>query len=341
MSFIPKGQHPQIGIAWPPWEKNTLSLLKACMVEFVCTSAFIFVATGTVVFGCHSPDSTSQAAGASGAVAAPEDCFLSNSRVLTIATSFGWSIATLVFISASFSGGHLNPAVTMAFLITKKVTIMRAIGYWISQLSGAILGSSFVYAVDRTGWHASKGAANRLLTGISPASAWLMEMLLTFMLVLTVMAATDSSRSKISTHLPILAPLAVGLAVFVGNLAAIAIDGCSINPARSFGPAVVAGQWANHWVFWVGPMSGAILAAIFYESLLRPSGVLTDQQEPPSAEDGAIDLEPGNNPGTNSGGDVSLRRKVPHDGVLSVTGGHKLPTFAGIQGNPRPLFVEK
>lgn len=342
---IPKGQQPQVGLAWPPYEKSTLSLLKACLVEFVCTSTFVFVATGTVVFGCHADDATTKPADASGQVPEPTDCFLSNTRVLTIATSFGWTIATLVFISASFSGGHLNPAVTLSFLITKKVTALRALGYWISQLSGAVLGSSFVYAVDRTGWHAAKGATNRLLTGISPVSGWLMETLLTFLVVFTVLAATDSSRSKISTHLPILAPFAIGLAVFVSHLAAVAIDGCSVNPARSFGPAVVSGVWKDHWIFWAGPMSGAILASLLYEILLRPSGVLIDAQEPPSAHDGKVedvegavstddsqtsDERPSNTGRGRKGANVS------HDGVIS-SGGHRMPTFAGIQGNPRPL----
>jgi MIP family channel proteins len=247
--------------------------LKACGAEFFATTIFIFIATGTVVFGCHSADTSTQAASAAtGQVVQPEDCFLNNSRVLTIATSFGFAIFVAVYLSASFSGGHVNPAVTLAFLITKKVTLMRASAYWFCQLTGAILGSSFVYAVDRTGWHASTGGTNRLLPGISKASGWLMETLLTMTLVFVVFAATDTNRAKISTHLPVLAPLAIGMAVFICHLAAVAIDGCSINPARSFGPAVVSGVFTDQWIFWVGPFSGALVAALLYELFFRPSG---------------------------------------------------------------------
>ena len=92
----------------------------------------------------------------------------------------------------------------------------------------------------------------------------------TFLLVMTVMAATDSVRSKTNQHIPIIAPLVIGLAVTVAHFVAIPVDNCSINPARSFGVSMVSGNWNDHIVFWAGPYLGATGAALVYEYLLAP-----------------------------------------------------------------------
>lgn len=92
----------------------------------------------------------------------------------------------------------------------------------------------------------------------------------TFLLVMTVMAATDSVRSKTNAHIPIIAPLVIGLAVTVAHFVAIPVDNCSINPARSFGVSMVSGNWNDHIVFWAGPYLGATAAALVYEYLLAP-----------------------------------------------------------------------
>ena len=94
---------------------------------------------------------------------------------------------------------------------------------------------------DLTGFASAKGGTNRLLPGLPPSAAWLMETVLTFGLIFVIMVATDAQRGQSTSHIPILAPAAIGFTVFVCHLAAIALDGCSINPARSFGPAVTAG----------------------------------------------------------------------------------------------------
>jgi aquaporin PIP len=86
-----------------------------------------------------------------------------------------------------------------------------------------------------------------------------------------VFAATDALRAENKAHLPVLAPMAIGFTVFICHLVAIPIDGCSINPARSFAAAVVYGRWTDMWIFWVGPFSGATIAALTYELAFRPS----------------------------------------------------------------------
>lgn len=190
---------------------------------------------------------------------------------LQVATCFGLAIAILVYASATFSGGHLNPAVTIAMLIAKKVSLMRAVAYWVVQFAGAILGSALIYAVDRSGWDAANGGINDIIPGITHAAGWLLEMLLTALLVFVVFAATDSKRGAVGAHLPVLAPFAIGFTVFVCHLVAIPIDNCCVNPARWLGPAVITGDYAQVWPFLVGPISGAILAAVLYELCFRPS----------------------------------------------------------------------
>jgi MIP family channel proteins len=255
----------KLSIGLTLWEPINGTFLQAVWAEFVFITLFIFIALGAVCFGCHTE------AGTPGPeLADPLTCYLTQTRVLSIAAGFGFAIFMTVYMAAAFSGGHLNPAITLAFLITKKVSLVRAVCYWIAQLCGAMLGSGFTKAVDRSGFNASKGATDSLAPGISQASAWLMETILTFGLVITVFAATDQPRAQDTAHLPVLAPFAIGMAVFVAHLVAIPIDGCSINPARSFGPAVVSGSWHNQWIFWVGPFSGAIIAALVYELTFRP-----------------------------------------------------------------------
>lgn len=268
----------ELGLALPPWERIDGSFCKAVFAEFVHITAFLFITIGTITSGCHEPN-IGVAAGENPATAFagatvlsdPVSCRLESSRVLTIAMAFGFSIAILVYSAATFSGGHLNPAVTAGLLVAKKITLQRAVCYWVAQILGAILGSSFVYAIDRSGWNAAGGGTNAINPGTSNAGAWFLEFLLTALLVFVVLAATDSKREAIGAHLPVLAPFAIGFTVFICHLVAIPLDGCSINPARSFGPAVVAGTWTDQWVFWVGPMSGGIFAAILYETSFRPT----------------------------------------------------------------------
>lgn len=266
---------PELGLALPPWEAVNGAFCKAVFAEFVHMTAFLTITIGAITSSCHDADigtSDEQGAIASGMpFSDPTGCRLTSPRVLTIAMAFGFAIAILVYSAATFSGAHLNPAVTLGLLVAKKLTLLRALCYWGAQIVGAILGSAFVYAWDRSGWYAANGGTNGVNPGTSNAGAWFMEFLLTSLLVFVVFAATDRNREAIGAHLPILAPLAIGFTVFICHLVAIPIDGCSINPARSFGPAVVSGIWDDQWVFWVGPMSGGVFAAVLYEVAFRPS----------------------------------------------------------------------
>ncbi|CAI0411811.1 unnamed protein product [Linum tenue] len=120
------------------------------------------------------------------------------------------------------------------------------------------------------------GGANSLNDGYSTGTGLGAEIIGTFVLVYTVFSATDPKRNARDSHIPVLAPLPIGFAVFMVHLATIPITGTGINPARSFGAAVIFNEekpWDDHWIFWVGPFIGAALAAFFHQFILRAGAV--------------------------------------------------------------------
>eukprot|EP00878_Enallax_costatus_P001813 GHUV01001971.1.p1 GENE.GHUV01001971.1~~GHUV01001971.1.p1 ORF type:complete len:322 (+),score=44.83 GHUV01001971.1:32-997(+) len=257
------------------------NLLSAGLAEFFCTAAFLFLATGSVTSGCHTAD-TARSSGAHTTdleTVVPGACFLGSTNLLSIALAFGLAIFILVYASASFSGGHLNPAVTFAMLIAGRISILRAVTYVVCQLAGAIVGSALVLAVDPLGHRAALGAANRLNTWVTPGRGLGAEILLTSIFVFIVFAAVDQIRGANSAHLPVLAPFAIGIAIFMAHIVAVPIDGCSVNPARSFGTAVVANVWADHWIFWVGPLIGGGVVGFVYDKFADRGVLLTGPRE--------------------------------------------------------------
>ncbi|CAL8463398.1 g2932 [Coccomyxa elongata] len=251
-------------------DKSWGTLIKAVVAEYAVTTLFLFFTIGTVSSNCHTADNASHAgADKSLESAGYGTCFLGTGNVLNIALAFGFSIFVLVYCAASFSGGHINPAVTFGMLVARKISISRAVLYMVAQCLGACTGAGLVKAIDSHGWRAAGGGTNALSAGVSNAAGWGLETILTMALVFTVFAATDAERASDTAHLPVLAPLAIGMVVFLCHMVAIPLDGCSINPARSFGAAAVAGKWDDQWVFWVGPLCGGLIAAAAYEFLFR------------------------------------------------------------------------
>jgi MIP family channel proteins len=181
--------------------------------------------------------------------------------------AFGFSIFVLVYAAASFSGGHLNPAVTAAMFFTGKVSLLRAVTYILAQMCGAMLGSALVLGIDPTGFSAALGAVNQRNDWVGRGNAFGIEALLTAFFVFVVFAAVDQGRAESTAHLSVLAPFSIGMAVFLAHIVAVPIDGCSINPARSFGTAVTSGVWTDHWIFWIGPLGGGIISGLLYEHL--------------------------------------------------------------------------
>nr|XP_043626320.1 probable aquaporin PIP2-4 [Erigeron canadensis] len=144
--------------------------------------------------------------------------------------------------------------------------------YMLAQCSGAICGCLLVKALQKTYYVVYGGGANELSQGYGLATGLGAEIIGTFILVYTVLSTTDSKRIACDSHIPVLAPLPIGFAVFMVHLATIPITGTGINPARSFGAAVIYNHkksWDDHWIFWVGPLIGAAGAEFYYEHILR------------------------------------------------------------------------
>lgn len=255
---------------WRLGEQLTPALVKAVIVEFIGTGVFVFLATGAVASGCHAGD-VAAASGHGGDTkledVPPGSCFLQSTTLLNIALSFGLSLFVCIYFSASFSGGHINPAVSLAMFATRRISFLRGLLYTIVQCGGAACASIILKGLDTNGFTAAAGAANQVnaASGATVGTALGYEIILTFVLVFVIFAATDTQRAVSTAPLPVLAPLAIGVAVFVIHLVAVPVDGCSVNPARSFGPAAVARVWKHYWIFWVGPYVGALVAAVTYE----------------------------------------------------------------------------
>lgn len=193
-------------------------------------------------------------------------------RWLSISLCFGLMIGVLVFSTGSISGGNINPAVTISLAITQKMSSFRATCYVVAQCFGAVLGAAFIRSLAPDLYVAAGGAANQINWSNRFIGTWTVvgsEMIGTALLVFTVCAAADVGREKNNKYQGALTPFIIGFAVLIGHLFLIPIDGCSINPARTFGTAVVMGNFKDHWVFWMGPILGGMIAALVYDNLFR------------------------------------------------------------------------
>ncbi|KAG6437350.1 hypothetical protein SASPL_102264 [Salvia splendens] len=241
-------------------ELGKWSLYRAAIAEFIATLLFLYVTVLTVI-GYKSQSAADQCGGVG---------------ILGIAWAFGGMIFVLVYCTAGISGGHINPAVTFGLLLARKVSLVRAVLYIVAQCLGAICGCGLVKAFQKSYYVQYGGGANQLSDGYSTGTGVAAEIIGTFVLVYTVFSATDPKRNARDSHVPVLAPLPIGFAVFMVHLATIPVTGTGINPARSFGAAVIYGKdeaWDDQWIFWVGPFVGAAIAAIYHQFVLRAGAV--------------------------------------------------------------------
>lgn len=188
---------------------------------------------------------------------------------LGVALTFGLVIAVMIAAVGHISGAHFNPAVTVAFAVTRHFPWREVIFYAVSQILGAVLGALALRLLF--GDVALLGAT--VPSGTIWQSFWLEVLLTASLMFVIVSVATDTK----AVGAP--AALAIGFTVAVDALWGGPISGASMNPARSFGPALAAGVWNAQWVYWAAPILGAIIGALIYQSIREPQARLGKPQE--------------------------------------------------------------
>jgi len=188
-----------------------------------------------------------------------------------VAFAFGLAIVALAYSVGNISGGHVNPAVSVAVFINGGLTVTQLIGYIVAQCLGAFAASGLLAGIFNLGQIADKtgGYGTNSYGPVNNAGAgFLIEMVLTCIFVMTILGVTSSKQKHGS-----FGGLVIGYTLVAIHLISIGLTGCSVNPARSFGPALVAaingmsGPMAELWVFICGPLVGAIIAAVVYKFL--------------------------------------------------------------------------
>lgn len=187
----------------------------------------------------------------------------SGAGLLAIATAFGAAVAIMVAATGHISGAHINPAVTMSLLAAGKIKPVDAGAYWVSQLAGAVLAALTLEVMF------GGGAAKLGVTTVDASRATLMqgvaiEAVLTMILVLVVFGTAVDMRAQ---KMP---ALFIGATVAADILVGGPFTGASMNPARSFGPALIGNVWDHHWVYWLGPLLGGAVGGLLYATLFLP-----------------------------------------------------------------------
>ncbi len=211
---------------------------KAYFAEAIATFALVFIGAGVIL----------------------SDSF-SNVGILGIALAHGLVLMSMIYAIGHISGGHVNPAVTLGMWVTNKIGTVKALGYIISQLVGAVVAGLLLLIIFPS--QASNLGTPALASGISFWTGVLIEAILTFFLIFTIFGVAVDKRAPSNVY-----GLAIGLVLTFDILVGGVLTGASMNPARTFGPALVSGFWNNHLVYWIGPILGSVVAAMLYNSIL-------------------------------------------------------------------------
>jgi MIP family channel proteins len=173
---------------------------------------------------------------------------------LGAALAYGLAVAAMTEVAGPISGGHLNPAISLGAWATRRIGAWRLLGYTLAQLGGALAAADALTAVmPESAWQAAGLGTPALASSLTRAQGMALEAVLTFAVALVFFRTTaDTGRPS---------GWAVGATVAAAALVALPVTGAALNPARAFGPAVVSREWANHGVWWVGPLAGGVLGA--------------------------------------------------------------------------------
>ncbi|MGI0066135.1 MAG: MIP/aquaporin family protein [Nitrosotalea sp.] len=180
--------------------------------------------------------------------------------LVVIALAHGAAIGLMVYTFGHVSGCHINPAVTISMLVTRRINIKDGIGYVISQLIGAVVAAATLKVIlpdlgDKVHF-GTQGGPSAILHN-SVASGFAVEAILTFFLVTVIFMTAVHKKAPAGMY-----GLAIGGMIFLLHLVGVPLTGASMNPARTFGPALISGFWDYHWMYWAAPITGAIIAGL-------------------------------------------------------------------------------
>jgi MIP family channel proteins len=215
--------------------------MRALLMEAIGTFALIFIGAGSIC----------------------ADVSFGGGGLVGVALAHGLALGLLVSAGAAVSGGHYNPAVTIAMALTGKLPLGSAAGYIVAQLVGGTVGAALLRVLF-TDMPAGLGATV-LGDGVSVGQGVLLEAVLTFFLVFVIFGMAVDPRAPKHVF-----GLCIGLVLTMDILAGGPLTGASMNPARSFGPAVISKTWADHWVYWVGPILGGAIGGLLYSQVFLP-----------------------------------------------------------------------
>lgn len=255
----------ELGIVTIPNEWEDEDMWRGAFAEMTAMIFFLFFSVGTVA----STNNYSTANGFTG---------LDSGRHWMISSVFGFMISVLVYAVAPASGGNLNPAVSIALTVSKKISPMRCLVYIIAQCTGASIGCALVKAVSQNNYNAIGGAVNSVSDDYTLGGAFIAELMGTALLVFVVVSAVDANNghpervNMKQSH----GVASIGLTVTMAHCVLIPITNCSINPARSFGASLAKGEWPDHWLFWLAPILGGLCSTLVYE--------LAVKDKPPSSK---------------------------------------------------------
>jgi aquaporin Z len=225
------------------------NLIQKLIAEFIGTFALIFFGAGAVCVDFHLRSS--------GGIS-----------LLAVALAHGLAIAIMVSALGHISGGHFNPAITIGFWVTKRLSTLDTVAYWGVQLLGAIAAAFFLKVVMPEEIWRNAPMVPELMRDFPTWAGLALEAVTTFFLVLVVFATAVDERGTFRS----IAGFGIGLTITIGILVAGPFTGGALNPARAFGPALVSRHWLNQGTYWVGPLGGGFLAGLLYDMLfLRKS----------------------------------------------------------------------
>jgi len=211
--------------------------LKRCFAEAIAAFGLTFIAAGAVCADQYSGGELG---------------------LLGIALAYGGAFAAMAFATVGISGGHINPAVTIAVAANGGLSPRLAVLYIGAQMAGAALaGFTLAGLYTPAVWEPVNLGTPTLSPEVAFSTGTFIEGLLTFLLVVTALRVGETERST-----DIVYGLAIGLVLICGTLVAGNLTGAALNPARAFGPALASGVWGNHAAYWIGPISGGLAAAL-------------------------------------------------------------------------------